>query len=146
LFSGGAQVSEAGGIPESVYLHNEAIKFGVPTDSILLETQSRHTKENVLKSLAVLDRAIGLQNISTLLAVSIPWHMRRCTLMLKTFMPPRYNFIWCPCQREFGQRDNWHEDPSEKRGQTTKLSLAPSVFSGTAVFAARYGIINRNSN
>jgi len=30
-------------------------------------------------------------------------------------MPPWYNFIWCPCKREFGERDNCYEDPFEKR-------------------------------
>lgn len=42
--------------------------------------------------------------------------MRRCTLMLKTFLPPWYEFVWYPDDKNIGQRDNsWTDSTEEMR-------------------------------
>lgn len=112
LFTGGDKFGQIHP-PEAIVLQDEARRLGVPNESILIETQSNHTKENILCSLTVLDRAIGLENINRLLLVSSPGHMRRCLLMLKTFMPPWYQYVWCPDDRVIGQANNWWQDEQE---------------------------------
>lgn len=114
LFTGGDKWGQRQP-PEALFLREEAVKRGVPREANLVETLSNHNKENVMASLVVLDRAIGLENIRRMLLVSSPGHMRRCMLMMKTFMPPRYEFVWCPDGRTKGQAHNWREDPEEER-------------------------------
>lgn len=80
MFTGGDRFGERN-LPESIVIRDEAIKLGVPAESIMIEQVSNHTKENILASLLVLDRAIGLEKINRLLLVSAPGHMRRCLLM-----------------------------------------------------------------
>lgn len=100
---------------EAAMMRDEAIRFGIPAEAILMETMSNHTKENIMASLIVLDRALGLERIQRILLVSAPGHMRRCQLMLRTFMPPWYEYVWCPDHRSQGRRDNWWTDPEEEK-------------------------------
>lgn len=121
MFTGGDKFGQRNS-PESIFMRDEAIKLGVPSDSILIEQISNHTKENILASLMVLDRAIGLEKINRLLLVSAPGHMRRCLLMLKTFMPPWYEYVWCPDDRTIGQANNWWTDTEEEKRVRDELS------------------------
>ncbi|SFL57437.1 DUF218 domain-containing protein [Paenibacillus sp. 1_12] len=120
LFSGGDKFGQRNP-PEAIVLRDEARRLGVPDESILIETQSNHTKENIMCSLTVLDRAIGLEKIKRLLLVSSPGHMRRCILMLKTFMPPWYQYVWCPDDRVNGQANNWWDDDEEAKRVKAEL-------------------------
>lgn len=114
LFTGGDRFGEWEQ-SEAVMMRDEAIKMGIPAESIIIETMSNHTKENIIASLIVLDRALGLQRIHRLLLVSAPGHMRRCQLLLRTFMPPWYEYVWCPDNRPQGRRDNWWTDSIEEK-------------------------------
>ncbi|UNK20306.1 YdcF family protein [Paenibacillus sp. N3/727] len=114
LFTGGDRFGQRT-LHESIFMRDEAIKLGVPAESILIEQVSNHTKENILASLMVLDRAVGLEKINRLLLVSAPGHMRRCLLMLKTFMPPWYEYVWCPDDRKLGQANSWWTDTTEEK-------------------------------
>jgi uncharacterized SAM-binding protein YcdF (DUF218 family) len=129
LFTGGDRWGQYNP-PESIFLRDEAIKRGVPSESILIEQISNHTKENLLASLMVLDRAIGLEKINQLLVVSSPGHMRRCLLILKTFLPDWYEFIWCPDNRLLGQRDNWWTDSKQKKRVFDELNKIISGVKG----------------
>lgn len=114
LFTGGDKWGQRNS-PESHFLREEAMKRGVPSEAILVEQISNHTKENIMASLIVLDRAIGLESIKRMLLVSSPGHMRRCLLMLQTFMPPWYEYVWCPDDRALGQAHNWWTDAEQER-------------------------------
>ncbi|HLU20983.1 MAG TPA: YdcF family protein [Bacillaceae bacterium] len=105
---GNAEISEA------VWMKEHLIKFGVPENKVILETESSNTTENVVSSLFVLQRKIGLNHIKRILVVSSPFHMRRCLLTLKTYMPRWINYTICPDEREFGQKENWWETEKEK--------------------------------
>lgn len=114
LFSGGTRW----GLhpqPEAVVMRDMAVGLGVPEPAILIETESNHTKENVLASLLVLDRHCGLYKLRRLLVVSAPWHMRRCLLTLRTYMPAWIQFSPCPDRRLVGQAHNWWESELEAR-------------------------------
>lgn len=121
LFTGGDRFGQWEQ-PEAVMMRDEAMKMGIPPESMFIETMSNHTKENIMASLTVLDRALGLQRIHRLLLVSAPGHMRRCQLMLRTFMPPWYEYVWCPDHRSLGKRDNWWADPDEEKRVLSELT------------------------
>ena len=130
LFSGGTkwgQRPEA----EAITMRRQALELGVPDADISVEAESNHTKENVLASLLVLDRAVGLHHLHRLLVVSAPWHMRRCLLTLQTYMPHWIEYGWHPDDRPFGQAHNWWERPeNEARVMQEARSLVAYVREG----------------
>ncbi|UQZ85793.1 hypothetical protein SK3146_05082 [Paenibacillus konkukensis] len=114
LFSGGTRWGQRS-VPESLIMREQAMQWGVPAEAILVEMESDHTKENVLASMLVLDRKLGLNRIGRLLVVSAPWHMRRCLLTLRTYMPGWIDYALCPDDRSCGQSYNWWLCPGEEK-------------------------------
>lgn len=123
LFSGGnlwAGQTDA----EAILMKQMAIKHGVSAADILIETKSKHTKENVLYSSDVLDKAIGLDQIKTMLLVTTTYHMRRCFLTCKTYLPGHIQYVLCPVDDQNTRRDNWFANDKGKAralGESKKL-------------------------
>ncbi|SFL74055.1 DUF218 domain-containing protein [Paenibacillus sp. 1_12] len=102
LFTGGVFNT-----PEARTMKSSAIQAGVSEKDIIIETRSKHTKENVLAALFVLDRAIGLHRIKRLLVVTTNYHMRRCLLTLQTYMPHWIEYSICSVDDQVTRADNW---------------------------------------
>ncbi len=98
---------------EGMWMKNRLMELGVPEHDILLELEAANTTENVIASLMVLQRSFGLNQIKRLLIVSSPYHMKRCHITLKTYMPDWISYSLCPDDRESGQRNNWWKDEQE---------------------------------
>ncbi|WP_377887657.1 YdcF family protein [Alkalihalobacillus sp. R86527] len=101
-------------IPEAIWMRDQLIERGIPADDILLELKAENTTENVIASMMVLQQKFGLHAIKRLLIVSSPFHMKRCLLSLKTYMPDGIEYTLCADNRKVGQRTNWWTDPDEK--------------------------------
>jgi uncharacterized SAM-binding protein YcdF (DUF218 family) len=101
-------------------MRERAVALGARDGLILTETLSNNTQENVLASMLVLDRAIGLHKIHRLLVVSIPWHMRRCLVTLQTYMPAWIEYGWAPAPYVDHQRDNWWRRPDAEACVTSE--------------------------
>lgn len=110
LFSGGV-TWDVGGLTEAELLRYKALELGIPEEAILIENTSKHTKENVLASLLVLDRAFGLHNINRLLVVTTTYHIRRTHLTLRTYMPAWINYSLCAVNDRTTKENNWFETP-----------------------------------
>jgi uncharacterized SAM-binding protein YcdF (DUF218 family) len=108
LFSGGVAWEDSN-LPEALLLKNRALELGIPEEDILIEDLSKHTKENVLASLLVLDREFDLHNINRLLIVTTTYHMRRLHLTLKTYMPHWIKYSLCPVNDKTTKIDNWFQ-------------------------------------
>lgn len=106
LFSGGV-VWEGSELCEALQLKAKAIELGIPEKDILVDTLSQHTKENVLASLLVLDRAFHLHNINRILVVTSSYHMRRMYLNLKTYMPNWIHYSLSPVSDLTTSENNW---------------------------------------
>ncbi|MFB9752923.1 YdcF family protein [Paenibacillus hodogayensis] len=106
LFSGGVQWEGQPDV-EAGMMKTEAVKLGIPEADILVEATSRHTLENVVFSTAVLDHHIGLEHIRRILIVTTAYHMRRCFLTLKTYMPASIEYSFCAVNDQDTRRDNW---------------------------------------
>ena len=120
LFSGGTRWGWR--LPaEAIAMRGAAQAMGVPGERILVECESNNTKENVLASLLVLDRALGLHRIRHLLAVSAPYHMRRSMLTLRTYMPPWITHIWCPANDHPIRPGTWWLTPESEQIVLTEL-------------------------
>ncbi|MFD1675762.1 YdcF family protein [Alicyclobacillus fodiniaquatilis] len=110
LFSGGATWGDQSE-PEAIAMKRAAVALGVDAEDILTETESKHTKENVLASLLTLDREFQLQSVRRLLVVTTTFHMRRCYLALNTFMPHWIQYSLCSVDDRTTRSDNWWLNP-----------------------------------
>lgn len=135
LFSGGV-VWEDTNLSEALLLKQKAIEQGVAEQDILVEDVSLHTKENVLASLLVLDRAFYLHNIKRILVVTTTYHMRRLYLTLKTYMPDWIEYSLCPVNDQTTKVDNWFLYPNgRKRVENESRKLINYVRKGVLVDA-----------
>jgi hypothetical protein len=106
IIMSGGQLKE----PEAILMKNKAIELGVSENDIIVESQSKNTIENVLRSKEILDEKVGLSNIRRILIVSTFYHMRRCFLTLKTYMPLHIEYSLCPAQDNSTRPNNWWEN------------------------------------
>lgn len=133
LFSGGV-VWEGTDLSEAHLLKQKAIEEGVAEEDILIEVVSLHTKENVLASLLVLDRAFYLHNIKRILVVTTIYHMRRLYLTLKTYMPDWIAYSLCPVNDQTTKVDNWFKYPNgRKRVENESIKLINYVKKGVII-------------
>ncbi|KPB03240.1 YdcF family protein [Bacillus sp. CHD6a] len=130
LFSGGV-VWKGNQLSEAQLLAEKAMELGVPSKDIIIENQSLHTKENVLASLLVLDRALHLHKIRRLLVVTSHYHMRRMSLSLKTYMPNWIDYTLCPVNDKTTRENNWFLNPyGRQRVEAESVKLVSYVKQG----------------
>lgn len=133
LFSGGT-IWNGTHFPEAMVLKNKAMELGIPEKDILVEQTSTHTKENVLASLIILDRAFGLQNIKRLLIVTSTYHMRRTFLNLKTYMPNWIEYSLCPAEDTNTKMGNWYlNEDGRRRVESESRKLISYIRQGALV-------------
>ncbi len=115
LLSGGATWDRQR-FPEALVMRSAVIAHGIAESDILVETQSKNTKENALCSLVTLDRAFQLHTIRRILIVTTTFHMRRAHLTFKTYMPNWISFSLCPVNDLTTRADNWwlHENGTRR--------------------------------
>ena len=89
LISGGNVFPQEGLDPEAFYSRRLLEEFGVPSDAILLESDSRNTHENAVRTRKILG-AIGIDQI---LLVTSGFHMKRAVL---TFEKSGFDVIPSP--------------------------------------------------
>lgn len=85
IFSGGLNPKYS--VIEAPAMALEAIGLGVPQGDILIEDKSTNTLENVVFSLKVIEKEIGLDNIKTIVAVAKNYHSRRVLMTLRRHVP-----------------------------------------------------------
>jgi uncharacterized SAM-binding protein YcdF (DUF218 family) len=81
IVSGG--LNPTTGIIEGDMMAEELKKLGVLKNDILVENKSTNTLENVLFSMQVIDKTLGLQNIHTITAVVKNYHACRALMTLR---------------------------------------------------------------
>jgi uncharacterized SAM-binding protein YcdF (DUF218 family) len=128
IVSGGVTPGDA--LSECEIIAEAMIARGIPANIILREDRAMNTGENVIFSLAVIDAAIGLQNIRRVICLGNTWTARRYPMtlhrhwpevekmlvMVDTFKTPRS--LW-HSNREFSRRmlSEWDKiEPYKARG------------------------------
>lgn len=92
---------------EAELMRDKAVELGVAPENVLVEKESTNTKENVLASLLVLDRAFQLHRLRRILVVTTTYHMKRTHLTLKTYMPEWVSYSLCPVDDRTTGKNNW---------------------------------------
>ncbi len=106
LLSGGTILKDQN-ISEAVMMRARAIELGVNPNDILLEQLSLNTIENVLASMIILNREFKLRKIKRILVVSTYYHLKRCFLALKTYMPKWIEYSLCPAIDPVTDPNQW---------------------------------------
>lgn len=83
LVSGGKVKEEI----EGLAMQKELLEYGISSSDILVEKESLNTTQNIIASLYVLEKELHLGSIRHLLLVSDEYHMKRCILTAKHYLP-----------------------------------------------------------
>ncbi|RXH12014.1 YdcF family protein [Bradyrhizobium guangzhouense] len=90
------------------------VAAGIPADRILEEHRAMNTGENVTFSLPVIDAALGLQNIRSVICLGNTWTARRYPMTLHRHWPEVTKLL-LTVDGFATPRALWHTDPEFRR-------------------------------
>lgn len=108
IVSGGATAGDPE--PEATAIKQRMVEAGVPDAIILTEDKATNTGENVIFSLPILARAIGLENMRSLIAIGKLCTSRRYLMTLERHWPAVEKML-VPVDWLGTGRDGWHLHP-----------------------------------
>lgn len=90
------------------------IARGIPADVVLQEDRATNTGENVIFSLPVIDAAVGLSNIRSVICLGNSWTARRYPMTLHRHWPEVEKML-VMVDTFATPRTQWHTDPEFAR-------------------------------
>ena len=107
IVSGG--VTPGSDLSECEIIANAMVARGVPTDIILREDRATNTGENVIFSLPIIEQALGLANISSVICLGNTWTARRYPMTVQRHWPEVAKML--VTLNPYGVPvENWHTD------------------------------------
>jgi uncharacterized SAM-binding protein YcdF (DUF218 family) len=92
---------------------------GIPAEAILREDRAMNTGENVIFSLPILDAALGLANIASVICLGNSWTARRYPMTLQRHWPEVEKML-VMVDGFATPRALWHTDPEFSRRMLTE--------------------------
>jgi uncharacterized SAM-binding protein YcdF (DUF218 family) len=108
IVSGG--VTPGSELSECEIIKSAMVVRGIPPDKILEERRAMNTGENVIFSLPVIDAAIGLKNIRSVICLGNSWTARRYPMTLQRHWPEVEKML-VTVDGFDTPRALWHTDP-----------------------------------
>jgi uncharacterized SAM-binding protein YcdF (DUF218 family) len=108
IVSGG--VTPGSELSECEVIKTLMVARGIPSECILEENRSTNTGENVMFSLPVLEAAIGLKNILSVICLGNTWTARRYPMTLHRHWPEVEKMLITVDSFDTA-RAHWHTDP-----------------------------------
>jgi len=99
---------------ECTVIKRAMVEGGVPADRILEEHRATNTGENVIFALPVIDRALGLANISSVICLGNTWTARRYPMTLQRHWPAVAKLL-LTVDGFSTPRELWHLDAEFRR-------------------------------
>jgi uncharacterized SAM-binding protein YcdF (DUF218 family) len=118
IVSGG--VTPGSALSECAVIKPLMVAGGVPADLILEEHRAMNTGENVMYSLPIIDAALGLQNIRSVICLGNTWTGRRYAMTLHRHWPEVEKML-LTVDNFITARDRWHEDAEFRRRVLTEF-------------------------
>jgi uncharacterized SAM-binding protein YcdF (DUF218 family) len=109
IVSGG--VTPGSDLSECEIIKAAMVKRGIPSERILEEHRSTNTGENVMFSLPILEAALGLKNIQSLICLGNSWTARRYAMTLHRHWPEVEKML-CNVDSFATPLAQWHTDPA----------------------------------
>ena len=112
IVSGG--ITPGADVSECTLIKAAMVRHGVPADCIFEEHRAMNTGENVLFSLPVIEAALGLANVRTVICLGNSWTARRYAMTLQRHWPEVEKMLLTV--DGFGiPRQLWHTHPEFRR-------------------------------
>jgi uncharacterized SAM-binding protein YcdF (DUF218 family) len=108
IVSGG--VTPGSRLSECEIIKGAMVARGIPGERILEERRSTNTGENVMFSLPIIDAAIGLKNIRSVICLGNTWTARRYPMTLHRHWPEVEKML-IMVDSFATPRSRWHTDP-----------------------------------
>jgi uncharacterized SAM-binding protein YcdF (DUF218 family) len=112
IVSGG--VTPGSALSECAVIKPLMVAGGVPADLILEEHRAMNTGENVMFSLPIIDAALGLKNIGSVICLGNTWTGRRYAMTLQRHWPEVEKML-ITVDNFVTPRERWREDPEFRR-------------------------------
>lgn len=112
IVSGG--VTPGSDISECAIVKREMVRRGIPSNRILEEHRAMNTGENVIFSLPVIDAALGLKTIRSVICLGNTWTGRRYAMTLHRHWPEVEKML-VTVDSFATPRALWHTDPEFRR-------------------------------
>ena len=112
IVSGG--VTPGASLSECAILRDAMIARGVPAERILSEDRAMNTGENVIFSLPVIDAALGLKNVRSVICLGNTWTARRYAMTWQRHWPEVEKML-VTVDSFATPRALWHTDPEFSR-------------------------------
>ena len=112
IVSGG--VTPGSQLSECTIIKAEMVAGGIPADKILEEHRATNTGENVIFSLPIIDAALGLKNIRSVICLGNSWTGRRYAMTLQRHWPDVEKML-LTVDGFATPRALWHTDPEFRR-------------------------------
>jgi uncharacterized SAM-binding protein YcdF (DUF218 family) len=112
IVSGG--VTPGSALSECGIIKAAMVARGIPPERILEEHRSTNTGENVIFSLPILESALGLNNIHSVICLGNTWTARRYPMTLQRHWPEVEKMLITVDSFDT-PRSRWHTDPEFRR-------------------------------
>ena len=112
IVSGG--VTPGSALSECEIIKTAMVARGIPPERILEEHRSTNTGENVIFSLPILESALGLNNIRSVICLGNTWTARRYPMTLQRHWPEVEKMLITVDSFDT-PRSRWHTDPEFRR-------------------------------
>lgn len=112
IVSGG--VTQGGERSECAVIKEAMVARGMPAESILEEHRAMNTGENVIYSLPVIDAALGLSNVRSVICLGNTWTARRYAMTLHRHWPEVEKML-VTIDSFATPRALWHSDAEFRR-------------------------------
>jgi uncharacterized SAM-binding protein YcdF (DUF218 family) len=112
IVSGGA--TPGSHLSECAVIKPLMVQGGVPADVILEEHRATNTGENVIFSLPIIDAALGLKNVRSVICLGNTWTGRRYAMTLQRHWPEVEKML-LTVDHFATPRERWHEHPEFRR-------------------------------
>ncbi len=112
IVSGG--VTAGSDLSECTVIKAAMVARGIPEQGILEEHRATNTGENVVFALPVIDSALGLKNIRSVICLGNTWTARRYPMTLHRHWPEVEKFL-VTVDSFATPRSLWHTDPEFRR-------------------------------
>jgi uncharacterized SAM-binding protein YcdF (DUF218 family) len=101
-------------ISECAIIKQAMVEGGIPSERILEEHRATNTGENVIYSLPIIDAALGLENIRSVICLGNTWTARRYAMTLHRHWPDVEKKL-LTVDSFATPRALWHADPEFRR-------------------------------
>ena len=112
IVSGG--VTPGSELSECAIIKQAMVDCGIPPERILEEHRATNTGENVIFSLPIIDAALGLSNIGSVICLGNTWTARRYAMTLHRHWPEVEKML-LTVDSFATPRALWHTDPEFRR-------------------------------